>query len=117
MSWVGPVAKNAAKYGAKYGPHAKVAWEVGGRQLQAAVRARLDEAALRRTATDKFKIAEALIKNLTCVNDCAERGVALMQTFNESITKNEEQKQFLLQVVEKHRKKFSKCNRHQLKDM
>jgi hypothetical protein len=50
MSWVGPVAKNAAKYGAKYGPHAKVAWEVGGRHVQAAVRARLDEAALRRKA-------------------------------------------------------------------
>ncbi|MEO5711668.1 MAG: hypothetical protein ABIQ59_17810 [Nocardioidaceae bacterium] len=50
MSWVGPVARNAAKYGAKYGPHAKVAWEVGGKHVQAAVRARFDEAGLRRTA-------------------------------------------------------------------
>ena len=50
MSWVGPVAKNAAKYGAKYGPHAKVAWEVGGKHVQSAVRARLDESASRRTA-------------------------------------------------------------------
>ena len=53
MSWVGPVAKNAAKYGAKYGPHAKVAWEVGGKHVQSAVRARLDEAASRRTAVEQ----------------------------------------------------------------
>lgn len=67
--------------------------------------------------SQSFKIAEALVKNLACVNDCAERGVALIQTFNETITKDEEQKQFLLQVVEKHRKDFAKCNRDQLKDM
>lgn len=53
MSWVGPVAKNAAKYGAKYGPHAKVAWEVGGKHVQSAVRARLDESASRRTAVQQ----------------------------------------------------------------
>jgi len=67
--------------------------------------------------SQSFKIAEVLVKHLACVNDCAERGVALMQTFNETITKDEEQKQFLLQVVEKHRKDFAKCNHYQLKDM
>ena len=56
--------------------------------------------------SQSFKIAEALVKNLACVNDCAERGVALMQTFNQTVTKDEEQKQFVLQVVEKHRKDF-----------
>ena len=41
------------------------------------------------------------------VNDLAERGVALIQEFNSSITRNEEQKKFLLQVVENHRSAFS----------
>jgi len=40
------------------------------------------------------------------VNDVAERGVALIQEFNNIITTDEEQKQMLLQVVETHRKKF-----------
>ena len=35
------------------------------------------------------------IKNIPCVNDIAERGVALIQTFNAK-TKNEAQKQYLL---------------------
>lgn len=50
MGWVAPAAKNAAKYGAKYGPHAKVAWEIAGKQVQSAARARLDVAAQRRKA-------------------------------------------------------------------
>lgn len=41
------------------------------------------------------------------VNDLAERRVVLIQEFNSSITHNEEQKQFLLQVVEDHRREFS----------
>lgn len=40
------------------------------------------------------------------VNDCAERGIALIQKFNSSITKNEKQKQYLLRLVDLHRKKF-----------
>src|SRR6476619_2863808 len=53
-----------------------------------------------------YKKAAAAAKNLTCVNDCAERGVALIQTFNETLTRDEEQKQYLLQVVERHRRDF-----------
>ena len=56
MSWVGPVAKNAAKYGAKYGPHAKVAWELAGKHVQAAARARRDAATLRRKAFDQAAV-------------------------------------------------------------
>jgi hypothetical protein len=66
---------------------------------------------------ESFKIASDLVKNLTCVNDSAERAVALMQTFNQTITKDEEQKQYLLQVVEKHRKDFQQCNRDSLEDI
>jgi hypothetical protein len=39
------------------------------------------------------------------VNDCAMRGIALIQTFNSSITKNEKQKQYLLHLVDQHKKK------------
>ena len=64
-----------------------------------------------------YRIACEFVNNLVCVNDSAERGVALIQNFNSTITKDEEQKQFLLQVVEKHRYEFSKCNRNSLVDM
>lgn len=67
--------------------------------------------------TPSYIAAAALVKNLVCVNDCAERGVALIQEFNETITKDEQQKQYLLQVVEKHRKSFLNCNRDSLKNM
>jgi hypothetical protein len=51
-----------------------------------------------------YKIARSIVENLRVVNDVAERGVALIQKFNESVTKNEEQMQYLLQVVVEHRK-------------
>ncbi|ESO06295.1 hypothetical protein HELRODRAFT_160458 [Helobdella robusta] len=43
-----------------------------------------------------------------------ERGVALVKHFNETITKDAEQKPFLLQVVEQHRKNFTEYNRELL---
>jgi len=36
----------------------------------------------------------------------AERGVALMQNFNKTLMKDEEQQQFILQVVERNQKLF-----------
>ncbi|KAG7165343.1 hypothetical protein Hamer_G007156 [Homarus americanus] len=44
--------------------------------------------------------------NMKVVNDSAERAIALIQRYNESITQNEDQKQYLLQVVAAHRKKL-----------
>lgn len=41
---------------------------------------------------------QQIIESLRVVNDTAERGVKLMEEFNDKITKNEEQKQFLLKV-------------------
>ena len=64
-----------------------------------------------------FMMAEDIVTKLVCVNDCAERGVALIQAFNATITKDETQKQYLLQVVEEHRRKFSMCNRDNLMDI
>jgi exopolyphosphatase/pppGpp-phosphohydrolase len=51
-----------------------------------------------------------------CVNDCAERGVKLIEDFNLTTT-DETQKQYLLQVVEAHRKTFHKCNLKELGSM
>lgn len=50
---------------------------------------------------------QKIAQSVAVVNDLAERGVALMQEFNCSITRNEEQKQYLLQVIEDHRTKLS----------
>ena len=44
------------------------------------------------------------MQTLKDVNDTAERGVKLFEEFNQLITKDEEEKQFLLQVVESNRK-------------
>jgi len=44
------------------------------------------------------------VENLRVVNDTAERGVKLFEDFNKSLTNDEEEKQFLLQVVEANRK-------------
>ena len=59
--------------------------------------------------TMSFTDAVATVAKLVCVNDCAERGVKLIQEFN-SATKDETRKQYLLQVVEDHHKAFKKCN-------
>ncbi len=55
---------------------------------------------------DNYIKAQKIIHNLKVVNDAAERGVALIQSFNAVLTNQEEQKQFLLQIVEKHRQDF-----------
>ena len=51
------------------------------------------------TENEEFQQAVKFVKRLRVVNDIAERGVKLTQDFDCSITKNEEQKQFLLQIV------------------
>ena len=55
---------------------------------------------------DDYQTAEKTVLALKVVNDHAERGVALVQQYNKLLTKNEEQFQFLLQVVSEHQKKF-----------
>jgi len=46
------------------------------------------------------------VNKLKVVNDATEGGVSLVQSFNSVLTKQKEQKQYLLQVVEKHRRDF-----------
>lgn len=54
---------------------------------------------------DYINACETLGK-LKVINDVAERGVALIKTYNKLLTRDEEQLQFLLQVVGEHRRLF-----------
>ena len=47
-----------------------------------------------------FQQAAAVVKSVKVVNDAAERSVALMTPFNQSITRRESEMQKLIQVVE-----------------
>ena len=47
------------------------------------------------------------VHELKVVNDKAERGVALIQPYSGSLTRDEEQLQYLLQVVAAHRQAVS----------
>jgi len=48
---------------------------------------------------DDYRKAAEFIHSMEVVNNSAEHGVALMQSYNNILTKNEDQKQYLLQVV------------------
>lgn len=65
-------------------------------------------------ADDDYKKCLETVKGLAVVNDRAERGVALIQTFNKKLTKDEDQLQFLLQVVSEHRRLFPDCRKSKL---
>ena len=54
----------------------------------------------------RYQAAALVVRELRVVNDFAERGVALMQAYNLALTKDEDQRQFLLQVDEDHRKLY-----------
>ena len=66
--------------------------------------------------TMSYQQALKTVKNLPCINDCAERGVALVENFND-VARDESQKQCVLQVVEKHRKTFSTLTTDELLDI
>lgn len=55
-----------------------------------------------------------MLKTLSVVNDHAERGVKLMSDFNNLITKDEIQKQYALQVVDRFRKENSGITKREL---
>lgn len=59
------------------------------------------------TTNEDYARNQEICRSIRVVNDLAERGVALIQNFNAAITRDEEQKQYLLQVVDNHRKSFS----------
>ena len=48
----------------------------------------------------------SVANGLKVVNDLAERGIALIEEYNSLFTKDEEQKQYLLQIVQDNRSRF-----------
>lgn len=59
----------------------------------------------------KYKDAFEIIKSVKVVNDLAERGIALATEYNNTITKNEEERQYLLKVIADHRKMIKNTNK------
>ncbi|EFN80127.1 hypothetical protein EAI_01437, partial [Harpegnathos saltator] len=47
-----------------------------------------------------------LVNKLKVVNDSAEKGVKFMKNYNKLLTKNEQQKQYMLHIVSDYRRKF-----------
>jgi len=58
-----------------------------------------------------FQSSQKVMSGIATVNDFAERGVALSQEYNQVLTKDEQQRQYLLQVVEWHRRQFPSVNK------
>jgi hypothetical protein len=52
-----------------------------------------------------YQVAMKTVTALKVENDSADRGIALATAFNSTLTK-QEQKQYLFQIVESHRKRF-----------
>ena len=61
-----------------------------------------------------FQAAKTEMNVIRVVNDHAERGIALIQQYNKSLTKDEEQLQYLLQVVAEHRRNFPDARKNLL---
>ncbi|CAI6376387.1 unnamed protein product [Macrosiphum euphorbiae] len=65
--------------------------------------------------TTEYKEAKDIIATLKVVNDSAEIGVNLMEDFNDKFTKQEEQKQYVLRIVQDYRKQYPEFSREVLK--
>ena len=55
-----------------------------------------------------------VVKSLKVVNDIAERNVQLFANYNGHLTKNEDQIQYIMQIHEAYRQKFSSLNKQDL---
>lgn len=63
---------------------------------------------------DYYKNAFEVVKKTNMVNDTAERGIKLIEDYNDLLTKNEEQKQLVLQVVSDYRSYYTNCIKNNL---
>jgi len=64
---------------------------------------------------ESYAVAKRRLATLKVVNDTTERGVALIQEYNKTLTKDERDLQFLLQVVADHRQLYPVANKTDLK--
>jgi hypothetical protein len=62
----------------------------------------------------EYKRARAKVNGLKVINDCAERAIALMTQYNDSLAKDEEKKRKILQVVENNRKRVKSTSKNAL---
>lgn len=60
---------------------------------------------------DSFVKSKRIVGNLRVVNDVSERAVKLVTDYNTSLTQDEEQKQFLLQVVSNYKRSNTDCKK------
>lgn len=63
---------------------------------------------------DDYLHAVTNIRSMTVVNDPAERKVKLITDFNRSLTHSEEDKQYLLHIVENYRKNYPSYTKNSL---
>ena len=62
-----------------------------------------------------YKSAIEKLEKIVVVNDVAERGVKLIQEYSNSLTKNENEKQFILQIVAEDRKRYPTATKSSLR--
>jgi len=55
----------------------------------------------------QYQAVAAFVQTVKVTNDVAERGVKMITDYLDVLTKNDETRQQLLQVVELHRQKFA----------
>ena len=60
-----------------------------------------------------YRKVRDFVKNMEVTNDCAERGVKIINDFKD-IAQDEEQRQFALQVIAKHRQQVPTISKKNL---
>lgn len=55
---------------------------------------------------EQYKHCVEIVSKIKVVNDAAERGIKLIEEYNSILTKHEEQKNYIIQVVASYRKRF-----------
>ena len=63
---------------------------------------------------DQYNKSKEIVTAIKVVNDVAERNVHLFAEYNGHLTKNEEQMQYIIHIIESYRQKFPSVNRNYL---
>lgn len=64
---------------------------------------------------EKYKTAQEILSKIQVTNDHAERGIGLLKRFNKLLVKDEEQAQYIYQVVSKHEREDKGITKSALK--
>ena len=62
----------------------------------------------------EYQVIEKFVRTVKTTNDTAERGIKLMTDYAQILSKDEHTKQWILQVVDNHRKVFPDFNKNTL---